>query len=60
MLVNDIWGGEQLFEWDTPVWEHDLDKGLRLLRLGGRDAPDHEPLRAAAADPRAPAGWWWR
>ncbi|MFD5806377.1 SDR family oxidoreductase [Streptomyces sp. NPDC127020] len=34
ILVNDIWGGENLFEWDRPVWEHDLDKGLRLLRLG--------------------------
>ncbi|MEU6142938.1 SDR family oxidoreductase [Streptomyces sp. NPDC047081] len=33
VLVNDIWGGENLFAWDTPVWEHDLDKGLRLLRL---------------------------
>jgi NAD(P)-dependent dehydrogenase (short-subunit alcohol dehydrogenase family) len=33
VLVNDIWGGEQLFAWDTPLWEHDLDKGLRLLRL---------------------------
>ncbi|MCX5414511.1 SDR family oxidoreductase [Streptomyces sp. NBC_00059] len=33
VLVNDIWGGEHLFAWDKPVWEHDLDKGLRLLRL---------------------------
>ena len=33
VLVNDIWGGERLFEWDAPVWEHDLSKGLRLLRL---------------------------
>ncbi|MFD0265475.1 SDR family oxidoreductase [Streptomyces sp. NPDC127106] len=33
VLVNDIWGGEKLFEWDSTVWEHDLDKGLRLLRL---------------------------
>ena len=33
LLVNDIWGAEHLFEWDTPVWEHDLDAGLRLLRL---------------------------
>ncbi len=33
VLVNDIWGGEKLAEWDTPVWEHDLDGGLRLLRL---------------------------
>jgi NAD(P)-dependent dehydrogenase (short-subunit alcohol dehydrogenase family) len=33
VLVNDIWGGETLFEWEKPIWEHDLDKGLRLLRL---------------------------
>jgi NAD(P)-dependent dehydrogenase (short-subunit alcohol dehydrogenase family) len=33
VLVNDIWGAELLFEWDTPVWEHDLEKGLRILRL---------------------------
>ena len=33
VLVNDIWGGEKLVEWDTPVWEHDLDDGLRMLRL---------------------------
>src|ERR687894_1055577 len=33
VLVNDVWGGEKLFEWDTPVWEHDLANGLRLLRL---------------------------
>lgn len=33
ILVNNIWGGELLFEWDAKLWEHDLDKGLRLLRL---------------------------
>src|SRR3954451_10727520 len=33
VLVNDIWGGELLFEWNAPLWEHDLDKGLRILRL---------------------------
>ncbi|SNX65750.1 NAD(P)-dependent dehydrogenase (short-subunit alcohol dehydrogenase family) [Streptomyces sp. TLI_55] len=33
VLVNDVWGGEKLFEWTSPVWEHDLDNGLRLLRL---------------------------
>jgi NAD(P)-dependent dehydrogenase (short-subunit alcohol dehydrogenase family) len=33
VLVNDIWGGEKLFEWNTALWEHDLDSGLRLLRL---------------------------
>src|SRR5688500_14102614 len=34
VLVNDIWGGEKLFAFDKPVWAHDLDAGLRLLRLG--------------------------
>ena len=37
VLVNDIWGGEVLkggpAEWNTPIWEHDLDRGLRILRL---------------------------
>jgi NAD(P)-dependent dehydrogenase (short-subunit alcohol dehydrogenase family) len=37
VLVNDIWGAEVLkggpSEWNTPVWKHDLDKGLRILRL---------------------------
>src|SRR5882762_8877820 len=33
VLVNDIWGGELLVEWDTPVWEHSLDGGLRMVRL---------------------------
>src|SRR5262245_4630392 len=34
ILVNDVWGGEKLFEWNKPVWDHDLSNGLRLLRLG--------------------------
>jgi NAD(P)-dependent dehydrogenase (short-subunit alcohol dehydrogenase family) len=38
ILVNDIWGAETLkgppSEWNTPIWKHDLDKGLRILRLG--------------------------
>ena len=37
ILVNDIWGAEVLKggppEWNTPVWELDLAKGLRILRL---------------------------
>jgi NAD(P)-dependent dehydrogenase (short-subunit alcohol dehydrogenase family) len=37
VLVNDIWGAEQLkggpAQWNTPVWELDLDDGLRILRL---------------------------
>jgi NAD(P)-dependent dehydrogenase (short-subunit alcohol dehydrogenase family) len=33
VLVNDIWGGEKLFDWNARLWEHDLERGLRLLRL---------------------------
>jgi NAD(P)-dependent dehydrogenase (short-subunit alcohol dehydrogenase family) len=37
VLVNDIWGAELLTggpaQWNTPIWDHDLDKGLRILRL---------------------------
>jgi NAD(P)-dependent dehydrogenase (short-subunit alcohol dehydrogenase family) len=33
VLVNDVWGGETLFTADVPLWEQDLDRGLRLLRL---------------------------
>ena len=37
MLVNDIWGGEVLKggppQWNQPIWELDLDVGLRILRL---------------------------
>ncbi len=37
VLVNDIWGAEVLKggpdRWNTPVWEHDLAEGLRILRL---------------------------
>lgn len=34
VLVNDIWGAEYLIEWNVPVWEHSLENGLRMLRLG--------------------------
>ncbi|WP_240796237.1 SDR family oxidoreductase [Streptomyces sp. RFCAC02] len=36
VLVNDIWGGERLMDYPftRPMWEQDLDKGLRMLRLG--------------------------
>ena len=55
VLVNDVWGGEKLFEWDTPLWEHDLDDGLRLLRL----AVDTHLITSAHALPlliRQPGG----
>jgi NAD(P)-dependent dehydrogenase (short-subunit alcohol dehydrogenase family) len=31
VLVNDVWGGEDLFGWDEAIWEHDLDNGLKLV-----------------------------
>ncbi|MDF8359077.1 SDR family oxidoreductase [Ensifer adhaerens] len=34
ILVNDVWGGELLFEWNKSVWEHNLENGLKLLHLG--------------------------
>jgi NAD(P)-dependent dehydrogenase (short-subunit alcohol dehydrogenase family) len=33
ILVNDIWGGELLAEWNVPVWEHSLENGLKMPRL---------------------------
>jgi NAD(P)-dependent dehydrogenase (short-subunit alcohol dehydrogenase family) len=38
VLVNDLWGAEELKggppQWNTPLWQLDLDTGLRILRLG--------------------------
>lgn len=38
ILVNDIWGAEILkgppSSWNRPIWEHDLEDGLRILSLG--------------------------
>ena len=33
ILVNDVWGADFLIQWNVPVWEHSLEKGLRMLRL---------------------------
>ncbi|MFB7173137.1 SDR family oxidoreductase [Streptomyces sp. NPDC056254] len=32
VLVNSVWGGDPLTDWEHPLWEQDLDTGLRLLR----------------------------
>ena len=34
VLVNDIFGGDRYAQWDTPMWQHDLAGGLRMLRMG--------------------------
>jgi NAD(P)-dependent dehydrogenase (short-subunit alcohol dehydrogenase family) len=31
VLVNDIWGGEDLSEWGKPFWEQSLDQGFAML-----------------------------
>ncbi|MBV9896733.1 MAG: SDR family oxidoreductase [Chloroflexi bacterium] len=37
VLVNDIWGAEKIKgrppDWNKPIWQHNLDDGLRILRL---------------------------
>nr|MDA8331682.1 SDR family oxidoreductase [Candidatus Dormibacteraeota bacterium] len=34
VLVNDIFSGDRYMQWDKPLWEHDLQGGLRMLRMG--------------------------
>ena len=34
ILVNSVWGGDPLADWEHPLWEHDLAGGLRMLRMG--------------------------
>jgi NAD(P)-dependent dehydrogenase (short-subunit alcohol dehydrogenase family) len=34
VLVNDIWGADIFLEWNVPVWQHSLERGLHMLRLG--------------------------
>lgn len=33
VLVNDIWGGDNFIQWNTPVWDYSLENGLRMLHL---------------------------
>jgi NAD(P)-dependent dehydrogenase (short-subunit alcohol dehydrogenase family) len=33
LLVNDIWGGDELTEWGKPFWKLDPAKGLRMQEL---------------------------
>ncbi|MFI7097281.1 SDR family oxidoreductase [Streptomyces lydicus] len=34
VLVNSVWGGDRLIEFDTRLWDLDLDNALRMFRLG--------------------------
>jgi NAD(P)-dependent dehydrogenase (short-subunit alcohol dehydrogenase family) len=32
LLVNDVWGGDELAEWGRPFWELNIEKGLLMLQ----------------------------
>lgn len=32
IVVNCVWGGDPVTDWEHPLWEQDLEVGLRLLR----------------------------
>lgn len=34
VLVDDVWGGDPFVEFDTPLWESDLDKALGVVHNG--------------------------
>lgn len=34
VLVNDVWGGDVYLKFGKKLWEHSLEGGLRMLRLG--------------------------
>jgi NAD(P)-dependent dehydrogenase (short-subunit alcohol dehydrogenase family) len=36
ILVNDIWGGDELAQWGTPFWELDVARGWRMQELAVR------------------------
>lgn len=33
LLVNDCWGADYLIEWNKPLWEQSLERGLHMMRL---------------------------
>ena len=32
ILVNDVWGGDELTEWGKPIWELSMEKGFLMLQ----------------------------
>src|SRR6185437_4537276 len=32
ILVNDIWGGDEMTRWEVPFWQQSLEDGMALLR----------------------------
>ncbi len=56
ILVNDIWGAEQLVEWGKPMWESDLDKGLTSVGLSPHSPPTQKSTGGTASRCRV-ASW---
>lgn len=56
ILVNDIWGAEQLVEWGKPMWESDLDKGLTSVGLSPHSPPTQKSTGGTASCCRV-ASW---
>lgn len=58
ICVNDIFGGDRYAQWDTPLWEHDLDGGWRMIGMGVRThlvtAHHALPLILRTATPERP------
>ena len=55
-LDSLLWEQKKLFEWNVPIWEHDLEKGLRILRLAVEThlVTSHFALRSS---PAGRVGW---
>lgn len=54
ILVNDVWGGDIYYsEYGKKVWDHSLDGGLRMLRLGvdTHIITSHHALRLLIREP---------
>ncbi|MFJ4686709.1 SDR family oxidoreductase [Streptomyces sp. NPDC088789] len=34
VLVDDVWGGDPFIDWDTPFWEQDIERSVRVWRGG--------------------------
>ncbi|MFE4541796.1 SDR family NAD(P)-dependent oxidoreductase [Arthrobacter sp. NPDC056727] len=55
ILVNDIWGGENLIQWNKPLWEHDLEGGCSaaVQACRGHNCPCAQLRRALPDAPQS-------
>ena len=52
ILVNDIWGGDDLVEWGKKLWETKLEDGLTLIDRAIKTHHHHQLLRTSAPTSR--------